>query len=52
MVVLLVVALILPYQWRGIVTFGDYMALLCAPNAIDEAGTVAERLGGSRFVEA
>ena len=52
MVVLLVVALILPYQWRGLLPLAITWALLCAPNAIDEAGSVAERLGGSRFVEA
>jgi ABC-type dipeptide/oligopeptide/nickel transport system permease subunit len=52
MVVLLVVALILPYQWRGLLPLAITWALLCAPTAIDEAGTVAERLGGSRFVEA
>ena len=27
-------------------------AVLCAPGAIDEAGAVASRLGGTRFVEA
>ncbi len=52
MVVLLVVALVLPYDWKGLLPLALTWAILSAPSAMDEAGAVAKRLGGSRFVEA
>ncbi|MBM74932.1 MAG: hypothetical protein CMK59_06000 [Proteobacteria bacterium] len=52
LVVLLVVALILPYDWKGLLPLALTWAILSAPSAMDEAGSVAQRLGGSRFVEA
>jgi ABC-type dipeptide/oligopeptide/nickel transport system permease subunit len=52
MVVILVVALLLPVEWRGLLPLGMAWALLSAPGAMDEAAAVAERLGGARFVEA
>ncbi len=52
LVVLLVAALLLPATERALGPLAVVWAILCAPNAIDEAGAVAERLGGARFVEA
>ncbi|MEC7947081.1 MAG: hypothetical protein VX265_05900 [Myxococcota bacterium] len=52
MVVVLVVALVVPDEWRGLLPLAVTWALLSAPGAMDEAAAVAERLGGSRFVEA
>jgi ABC-type dipeptide/oligopeptide/nickel transport system permease subunit len=52
MVVILVVALVLPRDWRGLLPLALTWALLSAPGAMDEAAAVAERLGGARFVEA
>lgn len=52
MVVILVVALLLPMDWRSLTPLAVVWAILCAPGAIDEAGAVAARLGGTRFVEA
>jgi ABC-type dipeptide/oligopeptide/nickel transport system permease subunit len=52
MVVILVVALIMPLDWRGLGALAVVWALLAAPGAMDEAAAVAGRLGGARFVEA
>jgi ABC-type dipeptide/oligopeptide/nickel transport system permease subunit len=52
MVVILVVALVTPDEWRGLLPLAVAWALLSAPGAMDEAAAVAERLGGARFVEA
>lgn len=52
MVVVLVVALLLPSDARGLLPLGVCWALLSSPGAMDEAAAVAERLGGARFVEA
>lgn len=52
MVVVLVVALVLPGDMRGLMPLAITWALLSAPGAMDEAAAVAERLGGARFVEA
>lgn len=52
LVVILVVALALPLDWRGLLPIGVTWALLASPGAMDEAAATAERLGGSRFVEA
>jgi ABC-type dipeptide/oligopeptide/nickel transport system permease subunit len=52
MVVILVVALVLPDEWRGLLPLAVAWALLSAPGAMDEAAAVAERLGGATFVEA
>jgi ABC-type dipeptide/oligopeptide/nickel transport system permease subunit len=52
MVVVLVVALVLPSDMRGLLPLAVTWALLSAPGAMDEAASVAERLGGARFVEA
>lgn len=52
MLVVLVTALVLPWTWRGLLPLGLVWALLSAPGAMDEAGAVAARLGGARFVEA
>ena len=52
MVVILVVALLLPREHRSLFPLAWTWALLAAPGAMDEAASVAERLGGSRFVEA
>jgi len=52
MVVILIVALLLPRDWRGLFPLAATWALLSAPGAMDEAAAVAERLGGARFVEA
>lgn len=52
MVVILVAALILPSEWRGLLPLALIWAILAAPGAMDEAGAAASRLGGTRFVEA
>lgn len=52
MVVILVVALLLPKDLRTLLPLAVVWALLCAPGAIDEAGSVTLRIGGARFVEA
>jgi ABC-type dipeptide/oligopeptide/nickel transport system permease subunit len=52
LVVVLVVALILPMGWKGLLPIGLAWALLAAPGAMDEAATTAGRLGAERFVEA
>ncbi|MBN1335789.1 MAG: hypothetical protein JXB39_07490 [Deltaproteobacteria bacterium] len=52
MVVILVVALVMPLDWRGLGVLAVVWALLAAPGAMDEAAAVAGRLGGARFVEA
>lgn len=52
MVVILVVALIVPKDAKGLMPLALTWALLAAPGAMDEAAAVAERLGGARFVEA
>lgn len=52
MLVVLVVALVLPADWRALMPLALTWALLAAPGAMDEAAAVAERLGGARFVEA
>ena len=52
MVVILVVALVLPQDQRGLLPLALTWAVLSAPGAMDEAATVSERLGGARFVEA
>ncbi|MFT5681665.1 MAG: ABC-type dipeptide/oligopeptide/nickel transport system permease subunit [Myxococcota bacterium] len=52
MVVILVVALVVPLDSRGLMPLAIVWALLSAPGAMDEAAAVAERLGGARFVEA
>jgi ABC-type dipeptide/oligopeptide/nickel transport system permease subunit len=55
----IVVVVILAVRWR--MMDGDHVSLMpialawavmCAPGAMDEAAAVAERIGGSRFVEA
>jgi ABC-type dipeptide/oligopeptide/nickel transport system permease subunit len=52
LVVVLVVALAVPREWRALAPIGLTWAVLAAPGAMDEAAAVAERLGGARFVEA
>ncbi len=52
MVVVLVVALVIPRDSRSLMPMALAWAVLAAPGAMDEAASVAERLGGSRFVEA
>ncbi|MBN2799592.1 MAG: hypothetical protein JXX28_10630 [Deltaproteobacteria bacterium] len=52
LVVILVVALVVPLDWRGLLPVGLVWALLASPGAMDEAAATAERLGGARFVEA
>jgi ABC-type dipeptide/oligopeptide/nickel transport system permease subunit len=52
MVVILVAALLIPPSWRGLLPLALIWALLASPGAMDEAASVAERLGGARFVEA
>jgi ABC-type dipeptide/oligopeptide/nickel transport system permease subunit len=52
LVVVLVVALILPIDWKGLLPIGLTWAVLAAPGAMDEAASTAGRLGGERFVEA
>lgn len=52
MVVILVVALLIPAGTRGLLPLALAWAILASPGAMDEAASVAERLGGARFVEA
>ncbi len=52
MVVILVVALLTPPEWRGLGVLAVFWAILAAPGAIDEASAVASRIGGANFVEA
>ena len=52
MVVILVCALVLPRDMRGLLPLALLWAILSAPTAMDEAGAVTSRLGGARFVEA
>lgn len=52
MVVVLIVALLLPADARGLLPIAVTWAVLSAPGAMDEAAAVATRLGGARFVEA
>ena len=52
MVVILVVAILMPLEWRSLTALAIVWALLAAPGAMDEAASVAGRLGGARFVEA
>jgi ABC-type dipeptide/oligopeptide/nickel transport system permease subunit len=52
LVVVLVVALVLPRDWKGLLPIGLTWAALAAPGAMDEAAATAGRLGGERFVEA
>jgi ABC-type dipeptide/oligopeptide/nickel transport system permease subunit len=52
LVVVLVIALAVPKDWRGLMPVGMAWALMAAPGAMDEAAAVAGRLGGARFVEA
>lgn len=52
LVVILVVALMLPPDWKALAPIALAWALLAAPNAMDEAASTAGRLGGARFVEA
>lgn len=52
MVVLLIAALLIPAGSRGLLPLALCWAILASPGAMDEAASVAERLGGARFVEA
>jgi ABC-type dipeptide/oligopeptide/nickel transport system permease subunit len=52
LVVILVVAIILPPDWKSLYPIAFTWALLASPGAMDEAATTAGRLGGTRFVEA
>ena len=52
MVVILVVALLIPAGSRGLLPLALAWSVLASPGAMDEAASVAERLGGARFVEA
>ena len=52
LVVVLVVARLVPDDQRSLVPIAVTWALLSAPGAMDEAASVAGRLGGARFVEA
>lgn len=52
LVVVLVVALLLPRDWRTFAPIALTWAVLAAPVAMDEAAATAGRLGGERFVEA
>lgn len=52
MLVILVVALVMPKDARGLLPLALTWAVLAAPGAMDEAAAVASRLGGARFVEA
>ncbi|NOY24461.1 MAG: hypothetical protein GXP62_01175 [Oligoflexia bacterium] len=52
MLVVLVVALVIPKDARGLLPLALTWAFLAAPGAMDEAAAVSERLGGTRFVEA
>lgn len=52
LVVILVVALMLPMDWKILLPIALMWAVLAAPGAMDEASASAGRLGGARFVEA
>lgn len=52
LVVILVVAIAMPPDYRSLLPIGLTWAVLSAPAAMDEAATLAGRLGGARFVEA
>jgi len=52
LVVVLVVALLLPKEWKVLLPIGLAWAVLAAPGAMDEAAAYAGRIGGARFVEA
>ncbi len=52
MVVVLVVALLLPYGYKFLLPIALVWAVLASPAAMDEAAASAGRLGGARFVEA
>ncbi|MBT3222200.1 MAG: hypothetical protein HN348_24260 [Proteobacteria bacterium] len=52
LVVILVVAVVLPRDWRVLMPIALTWAILASPSAMDEAATTAERLGGAKFVEA
>ena len=51
-VVILVVAVAMPAEYRSLVPIAIAWAVLSAPGAMDEAASTAGRLGGERFVEA
>lgn len=51
-VVILVVALALPGDYRSLLPIAVTWAVLAAPGAMDEAAATAGRLGGTKFVEA
>ncbi|MCO4745591.1 MAG: hypothetical protein KC912_12435 [Proteobacteria bacterium] len=52
LVVVMVVTMLLPYDWRTLLPIALTWAVLAAPAAMDEAAATAGRLGGARFVEA
>ena len=52
MLVILVVALVMPQDARGLLPLALAWAILASPGAMDEAAAVAGRLGGTTFVEA
>jgi len=52
LVVILVVAVAMPADYRSLLPIGLTWAVLSAPGAMDEAATTAGRLGGASFVEA
>lgn len=52
LVMVLVLALCVPGDYKGLMPLAIAWALLSAPPAMDEAGATAERLGGAAFVEA
>ena len=52
LVVILVVAIAMPPDYRSLLPLGLAWAFLAAPGAMDEAAATAGRLGGERFVEA
>ena len=52
MVVVLIMALMMDRDHVSLMPIAMAWALMSAPGAMDEAAAVAERLGGSRFVEA
>jgi ABC-type dipeptide/oligopeptide/nickel transport system permease subunit len=52
LVVILVVAVILPREWRVLTPIAIAWALLASPSAMDEAAATAQRIGGTKFVEA
>jgi ABC-type dipeptide/oligopeptide/nickel transport system permease subunit len=52
LVMVLVLALCVPGDFKGLMPLAITWAVLSAPPAMDEAGATAERLGGAAFVEA